>query len=169
MAVMAESDIIDQLAGITADSPTAALRRQKPELVAFAQGSDHALLEPADPGDLSLLERHAIAYCVGVITGFEGVAARHRDRLATLGADDEFIAAVAAFPQGSALDARLQALFAHTDRVIRAPGTATSEHIATLHAAGLTPAAVVTVGQLLGFLAYQIRAIAVARAFGEEH
>lgn len=165
---MAESDIIDQLAGIAADSPAAALRRQKPDLVAFAQGSDHALLEPADPGGLSLRERHAIAYRVGVITGFESVAARHRDRLTSLGADDAFIAAVAAFPQNEGLDARLQALLVHTDRVTRAPGTAEREHIDALHAAGLTPAAVVTLGQLIGFLAYQIRAIAVARAFAEE-
>ncbi len=169
MAVMAESDIIDRLAGVAADSPTAALRRQKPELVAFAQGSDSALLEPADPGDLSLLERHAIAYRVGVITGFESVAARHRDRLASLGANDDFIAAVAAFPQSAGLDERLAALLAHTDRVTKAPGTADSAHIEALHAVGLPPAAVVTVGQLIGFLAYQIRAIAVARAFGEGH
>jgi uncharacterized protein YciW len=169
MAVMAESDIIDQLAGLAADSPAAALRRQKPDLVAFAQGSDHALLEPADPGDLTFVERHAIAYRVGVITGFESVAARHRGRLASLGADDEFVAAVAAFPQSSGLDARLQTLLAHTDRVTKSPATAVSEHIKELHAVGLTPAAVVTVGQLIGFLAYQIRAIAVARAFGEEH
>ncbi|MBA3449879.1 MAG: hypothetical protein H0T18_01555 [Chloroflexia bacterium] len=161
-------DSIDALAGIGADSAPAALRRLKPDLVAFAQGSDEALLAPADPGSVSLLERHAIAYRIGIVTGFETVAARHRARLTSLGADDDLIAAIAAFPRGDGLDPRLTALLAHTDRVTRAPGGAAPEHIAALRAAGLSPAAIVTVAQLIGFLAYQIRAIAVARAFGAE-
>ena len=53
------ADWIDHLAGLPEDSPVAALRREKPELVAFAQASDGSLLEPADPGNLALLERHA--------------------------------------------------------------------------------------------------------------
>ena len=56
---MATPDTINTMAGIAEDSPVAALRMQKPDLVAFAQGSDQALLEPANPGSFSLLERHA--------------------------------------------------------------------------------------------------------------
>lgn len=168
MTAVAGGDAIDQLAGIADGSATAALRRQKPDLVAFAQGSYDALLEPADPGDVSLLERHAIAYRVGGITGFDSVAARHRDRLIELGASDDLVAAISEFPDRDGLDARLNVLLAHTDRITRSPGTAESTHIEALHAAGLTPTAVVTVGQLIGFLSYQIRAVAVARAFGAE-
>jgi uncharacterized protein YciW len=163
-----EPDVIEQLAGITADSPVAALRREKPELVAFAQGSDDALLEPPNPGSVSLLERHAIAYRVGLLTGFDTDAARHRARLVSLGAGDDLIDAIADFPEGEGLDQRLAALLAHTDRVTKAPGTSRPEYIAELESVGLSPAEVVTVAQLLGFLAYQVRAIAVARAFGEE-
>lgn len=168
MTSSAQPDVIDRLAGIAADSPVAALRRQKPDLVAFAQGSYDALLEPTEPGDVSLLERHAIAYRVGLLTGFDMVAAHHESRLRELGAGDDIIAAVADFPASDGLAPRLAALLRQTDLVTTAPGTAEAEDIAALHAAGLTPAAVVTVGQLIGFLAYQIRAIAVARAFGEE-
>lgn len=167
MSTVSSSNIIDQLAGITADSAPALLRRQKPDLVAFAQGSYDALLEPADPGDVSLLERHAIAYRVGLRTGFDAVAARHRQRLVSLGADDVLLDAIADFPRSEGLDSRLATLLAHTDRITEAPGSAQPEHIAALHDVGLSPTAVVTVGQLLGFLAYQIRAVAVARAFGE--
>lgn len=166
MPAVAGNDVIEQLAEIAEGSAAAVLRRQKPDLVAFAQGSYDALLEPVEPGDVSLLDRHAIAYRVGVTTGFATVAARHRGRLRELGASDDVIAAIREFPNGESLDPRLSALLAHTDRVTKAPGTAEHAHIEALHAVGLTPTAVVTVGQLIGFLAYQIRAVAVARAFG---
>lgn len=164
---MAERDVINQLAGIAEDSAVADLRRQKPDLVAFAQGSDNALLEPEDPGAVSLLERHAIAYRVGLLTGFDAVASRHRDRLQALGASDALIAAMANLSGTDGLEQRLAALLAHTDRVTLTPGAAEATHIDALHAAGLTPAEIVTVAQLIGFLAYQVRAVAVARAFGD--
>ena len=158
-------DLIDQLAGLAPDSPVAALRREKPDLVAFAQGSDQSLLEPADPGDLSLLERHAVAYRVGLLTGFPAVEKRHRRRLLDFGRTD-LASHIERYPDVK-LEPRLAALMRHTDLVTLRPGDAGPEDIAALHAAGLTPAAVVTLGQLLGYLGYQIRAIAVARAFAE--
>lgn len=164
---MATRDVINELAGLATDSPTAALRREKPELVAFAQGSYDALLEPDSPGDLSLLERHAVAYRVGLLTGFESVAARHRARLAELGMDEATISAIESYTSGGGLDPRLGAILRQTDLVTTKPDAAEASDIAALHAAGLTPAAVVTLGQLIGFLAYQVRAIAVARAFAE--
>ena len=164
MVATAEHDVIDQLAGIAEDSPVAALRQQKPDLVTFAQGSYNALLEPPEPGNVSLLERHAVAYRVGLLTGFDTVAIHHRDRLRSLGASDELIAAIASFSNGEALDGRLAALLAHADRVTKAPGTAEAGHIVALEAAGSTPTEIVTVAQLIGFLTYEIRAIAVARA-----
>jgi uncharacterized peroxidase-related enzyme len=164
---MAESapDVIDQLAGLAPDSPVAALRREKPDLVAFAQGSDQSLLEPAEPGDLSLLERHAVAYRVGLLTGFPAVEKRHRRRLLDFGRTD-LASHVERYPDAR-LEPRLAAIIRHTDLVTLRPGAAGPEDIEALHAAGLTPKAVVTLGQLLGFLGYQIRAIAVARAFAE--
>jgi uncharacterized peroxidase-related enzyme len=158
-------DFIDQLAGLAPDSPVAALRREKPDLVAFAQGSDQSLLEPADPGDLSLLERHAVAYRVGLLTGFPTVEKRHRRRLLDFGRTD-LASHVERYPDAK-LEPRLAAIIRHTDLVTLRPGAAGPEDIAALHAAGLSPRAVVTLGQLLGFLGYQVRAIAVARAFAE--
>ncbi len=155
-------DFIDQLAGLSPDSPVAALRREKPDLVAFAQGSDQSLLEPADPNDLSLLERHAVAYRVGLLTGFPAVEKRHRRRLLDFGRTD-LASHIERYPDVK-LEPRLAAIIRHTDLVTLHPGAAGPEDIAALHAAGLSPAAVVTLGQLLGFLGYQIRAIAVARA-----
>jgi uncharacterized protein YciW len=167
MASSPGSDNINQLAGISEASPAAALRREKPNLVAFAQASDQALLEPQDAGGVSLRERHAIAFRVGLLTGFDAVATRHRARLTSLGQSDAEIDAIRDFPDETSLSPRLAALLGHTDRVTLEPGASRPEHIEVLAAAGLSPAEIVTVGQLLGFLAYQIRAVAVAQALGE--
>ncbi|MEZ4563296.1 MAG: peroxidase-related enzyme [Thermomicrobiales bacterium] len=158
-------DLIDQLAGLAPDSPVAALRREKPDLVAFAQGSDQSLLEPAGSVGLSLLERHVVAYRVGLLTGFPTVEKRHRRRLLDFGRTD-LASHIERYPDVR-LEPRLAAIIRHTDLVTLRPGAAGPEDIAALHAAGLTPAAVVTLGQLLGYLGYQVRAIAVARAFAE--
>jgi CMD domain protein len=168
MTETAVKDVINYLAGVDEDSPVAELRRQKPDLVQFAQGSYDALLEPVDPETVSLFERHAIAFRVGLLTNFEHVAAWHRQRLESLGTPAATIEAIVAFPNGDGLEPRVEALLAHTDRVTIAPGSAEPEHIEQLKAVGLTPKAIVTIGQLIGFLGYQVRAIAVARAFAEE-
>jgi CMD domain protein len=160
-------DVLNQLAGVAEDSSVAELRRQKPDLVTFAQGSYDALLEPDDPGSVSLFERHAIAYRIGLLTNFEHVAAWHRERLESLGTRSHTIEAIAAYPDGEALEPRIEALLAHTDRVTQAPGLSEPEHIEQLKAVGLSPTEIVTIAQLIGFLAYQVRAIAVARAFAE--
>jgi uncharacterized protein YciW len=164
---MATPDTINTMAGIAEDPPVAALRMQKPDLVAFAQGSDQALLEPANPGSFSLLERHAVGYRIGLLTGFELVAKRHEARLRNLGAADDLLANLADVSSTVDVSPRLGAIIAHTDRVTLSPGAATQADIAALANAGLTPTEIVSLGQLIGFLAYQIRAIAVARALGE--
>ena len=167
-APTATPGVIDRLAGITDGSPVAELRRQRPELVRFAQGSYDALLEPVDPAGISLVERHAVAYRAALLTRFPDVAEWHRSRLAELGASPELIQAIAELTNGHGdVGPRLAAILAHTDRVTVSPGTAQPEHIAQLKAAGLTPKEIVTLGQLLGFVAYQIRAVAIARALQE--
>ena len=163
-------DVIDRLAGIGPQSKAAELRRQKPDLVQFAQGSYDALLEPVAPEGVSLVERHAIAYRAALLTRFPDVAEWHRARLEELGAAPETIQAIAEFTNGHGdVDPRLEALLAHTNRVTVSPGSAQPEHIAQLKAAGLTPKEIVTVGQLVAFVSYQVRAIAVARAFEESY
>lgn len=164
---MANPDVINALAGLAEKSPAAVLRRQKPDLVAFAQGSYEALLEPDSPGAFTLLERHAAAYRIGLLTDFDTVAGRHLARLQELAAESVVLTALADLDSTAALPPRLAAMVAHTDRVTLRPGAATKADIAALAEAGLTPTEIVSLGQLIGFIAYQVRAIAVARAFGE--
>lgn len=164
---MATPNMINTLAGIDEHSAAAALRRQKPDLATFAQGSYDVLLEPAEPGSFTAIERHAVGYRVGLVTDFETVAEHHRARLLEVGAPDDLVRTLADISTTQKLSPRLAAIVTHTDKVTRDPATASETDIAALAQAGLSPTEIVTLGQLIGFLAYQVRAIAVTRAFGE--
>ena len=50
-------DVMDTLAGLSDDSPLAALRRQRPDVVRHLQGSDDAIFAPAHHGGLTRPER----------------------------------------------------------------------------------------------------------------
>jgi len=62
-------DIVDTAAGLAADSPIAALRRQREAFVRYTQGSSEVLIAPADPGGVSLVERAAAALRVASGSG----------------------------------------------------------------------------------------------------
>jgi CMD domain protein len=161
-------DAIDHLAGIAPDSPLARLRAERPEIVRHAQGSFLTLLEPDDPAGLARAERELIALRVAVLTRTDALAAWHRQRLAALGVDAATIAAAEAGPDAPGLPTRAAALLRHTDRLTRELGRGTPEHIAALTAAGLGPREIVTASQLIGFLSFQVRALAGLRILAED-
>ena len=163
-----ERDVIDQLAGIAAESPLGQLRAQQPATVRAAQGSYQALLEPDDLAGVSRREREAIALRVAVLTPSEPVAAWHRERLRALGLNDEALAAIEEFPAGPALAPRETAILAHTDLLTLHPGAATPAHLAALQATGLSPRDIVTISQLIAFVSYQVRVLAGLRLLAEE-
>lgn len=162
------ADVIDHLAGIAPDSPLARLRAARPEVMRAARGSHEALLTPADPAGVSLQERAMIALRVAVLTPSAAATAWYRERLRGLGASDAAVAAVERFPDGPALPAREAAILRHTDRLTTAPRAATPAHLAELKAAGLGPADIVTIAQLIAFVSFQVRAVAALRALAEE-
>jgi uncharacterized protein YciW len=57
----ATADIIDRLAGIAPGSALDAVRARRPDTRTWAQGSHDALFAPVDPGDVSPVERAAVA------------------------------------------------------------------------------------------------------------
>ena len=48
----ATPDVMDTLANLPPDSPTAELRRQRPDVVRYLQASDEAIFAPKDDGGL---------------------------------------------------------------------------------------------------------------------
>ncbi len=160
-------DVIDRMAGVTAGSPVAQARAQRPDVVRHAQRSYEALLAPPDPADLSLVERAQIALRVASLTPSAPGIAWYRARLADLGEDGAAITAIEHFPNGPAVSPRLAAILRHADRLTTAPGTATPAHLSELRAAGLSPATIVTLTQLIAFVSFQVRVVAGLRALME--
>ena len=162
------SDTINLLAGLAPDSRLAQLRTERPDVALHAEGSYQALLEPADPGGVSRLEREMIALRVAVLTPSAPVAAWHRDRLRKLGATNDWIAAIESHPAGSTLSARDVAILRHTDLLTVAPAEASPAAIADLKAVGLSPRDIVTIAQLITFETFQVRVLAGLRLLAEE-
>ena len=160
-------DIIDQLAGIAPGSPLDMLRRQRPEVARYSQGSYEVLLEPGDRGGLSPAERELVALRIAVLTANDTLAEHHRARLRRLGADDATIAADGD-PNTPGLAPRTAAILRHTDLVSTAPHAASQAAIHALQASGLSTSEIVTLAQLIAFVHYQVRVLAGLRLLAGE-
>jgi CMD domain protein len=163
----AGGDVILQLAGVAPGSAAAETYAQRPEVVRRAQSSYAALLEPDDPAGLSLVERAQAALRVALRTPSAAGADLYRARLADLRAGAEAVAAVERFPDGPAAPPRLAAILRHADRLTTAPREATPAHLDELKAAGLGPAEIVTLAQLIAFVTFQVRVAAALRVLAE--
>jgi CMD domain protein len=162
------NDVIDELAGVIPGSKLADLRTQRPQIVRYAQGSYEALLAPKDEGGLTQIERELIALRVALLGGDKQLAAWHKERLQEHAVGEAIISAVEQFPKGSALPPRETALFTHIDRVVTAPAASTREQLAELAEVGFSPRDIVTIGQLIGFVSFQLRALVGLRLVTEE-
>jgi CMD domain protein len=160
----APADVINTLAGITDDSPLAALRAQRADAQKHTQGSDDALFNPADATGLSLIERELVGLRIGKLNNAPAVAARHRARLQSLNADAALVGA--AEIGDSKASPRIAAIFEFTHTLTLEPRAATPALIAQLHDAGLSAKDVVTLAQLIAYLSYQVRLLAGLRALG---
>ena len=161
---MRQADIIDHLAEIEPGSAVDQVRRQRPETLLYAQGSYLALFEPDDPAGVSRLEREAIGLRVAVLEEAPAVAAHYRALLQSAGARAEEIAAIETGPGDSALPERLRAILRHVDLVTRSPRSATPDDLAELKRAGLGTRDIVTISQIVAYLSYQIRMVALLQA-----
>jgi CMD domain protein len=80
--MMSTPDIIDTLAGIKPGSALDAIRARRLQARDNAQKSYLSLFEPIDAGDVSLLERTAVAAFVAGLHGESPVATFYREKLA---------------------------------------------------------------------------------------
>ncbi|HEY4026102.1 MAG TPA: alkylhydroperoxidase domain protein [Candidatus Dormibacteraeota bacterium] len=165
------TDVLNALAGIAATSPVLALRQQRHEATAHAQGSYDALFRPPDPGGVGSLERAAVALRVAAWHDEAGLVDHYRQLLSAAGEGGEELAGaivtgaggaggVAVRDGGGDLAARLRAELDHADLLATHPVDARPEHLAALTAAGLTVRDIVTVSQLIAFVSFQARVLA---------
>jgi CMD domain protein len=87
-------DIIDLLAGIEAGSPLDGIRGKRLQARENAQKSYLTLFEPADFGDVSALERFAVAAFVAGVHGEPHVTGFYFTKLGDIAQSPEFVAAL---------------------------------------------------------------------------
>ena len=167
MSATTPIDVFGILAGVEPGSLAARLRERRPNLTRFSQASYESLLEPVIDGSLSRRERELVALRVALLTPDDGLVAWHRDRLVARSETASTVSAVAEFPAVSPeLTSREIALLRHTDLVTQRPVEAGQADIDALRFAGLSTLEIVTLSQLIAFVAYQVRVLATLRAFG---
>ncbi len=187
------SDVIDTLVGIEPGSKLDAIRAQRSEARKHAQASYASLFEPREVGGVAAYERNVIAAFVAGLHGEPRTNAFYAAKLpsnlrATVAAE---VAAASStgpygrFPKGplstedapgptwkmseasrQALGARLAAAFEHTHMLVFHPRDAAAPALQALLDAGWSTTDIVTISQLVSFLAYQIRVVAGLRVLG---
>ena len=144
-------DVIDAALGVTEGSRLDLLRAARPEVRARTQSSYAALFDPADFGGLPAHERFAAAMRVAQLNKASTLAVHYRDRLAREAQGESTAAGVTA---------RLAAILRHTDKLTLRPSDASRADLHALTAQGLGEAEIVTLSQIIAFVAYQVRVAA---------
>lgn len=184
-------DVIDHLAEIPAGSRLDEIRRARPDAREHAQQSFLALLEPADPGGLSLADRYAVAAYVALLhdpTPTPSRAASFYLELLGDEADADLVRAVrraadagrASGPYGDyrepglavearpgpaavvdrdAIPAPLAAALEHAHLLVLHPRDARPDALRALVEAGWAADGIVSLSQLVAFLAFQLRLV----------
>lgn len=165
------TDIIDTLAETPVE--LAELRRRRPEAVENAQRSFEALFEPTDASLVEALPvstRYAVAAFIAGVSGATRAAAFYTDLLAD---EDESLVAVVEDAVRAGVSAGpyvggdfvtfgegpLAAAFDFAHLLTFHPKDASPAAIGHLQNAGYTEDAIVSLGQLIAFVAFQLRVV----------
>ena len=189
-------DVIDRLADIRPGSFVDRIRTGRPETRANAQKSYLALFEPAHEGDVTRAERLIVAtfvaglhraetaeafYAVG-IEGDAALIAAVKNEIEAgrtsgpygkypsgpLSSEDKSGLVFSVSESGrTALGHKLSAALEHSHLLVYRPREASPEALQTLLDAGWTTTAVVTLSQIVAFLAFQIRVVTGLAALSE--
>ena len=144
------TDLLDTLLG----PRVAALRAARPDFVRYTQGSYDAMVapplrDPPDPHGLNASERALAARRTAELSGHPALAAHYAALPTTQGPRDA-------------------AILRHAGLLATSPGKATQADVAALRQAGLSPTEIVTLSQIVAFVAYQTRVAAGLALFAEE-
>jgi len=180
------ADVIDELAGLRPDSVLDKLRDGRDQARREAQASYVALFEPQDDGGFDRNGRHAAAAFVALLHRQDEIAAHYAAPLGTelrnvvrdAAAEAAATGPYGAYPPGvlsredqtgpvyhvspahrAALGDKLAAGFEHAHMLVFHPRDATPAALQRLLDAGWSNTGIVTLSQLVAFLAFQIRAI----------
>lgn len=189
-------DVIDRLADIRPGSFVDRIRAERPETRANAQKSYLALFEPAHEGDVTRAERLVVATFVAGLhraetaqtyyaSGVEGDAAVITALKSEIEAG-RTSGPYGEYPSGplssedkpglvftvsesgrTALGHKLSAALEHSHLLVYRPREASPDALQALVDAGWTTTAIVTLSQIVAFLAFQIRVVTGLAALSE--
>lgn len=167
MTASSSPDLIDQLAGLAPGHPLDAIRAHRAQARLHSQQSYLALFEPAPPStsEFTRVERFAVAAFVAAWHRHAQATRFYAQGLARHGAPRSLVDAVAAAgdasdPQGAVPGARLSAALVHAHLLVFRPRDAGSADLQRLLDAGWSADDIVTLSQLVAFLAFQLRVVA---------
>lgn len=135
-------DLLTRLV-LGADSPVQGLRQARAKVTDATEGSYQALFAEDLPGSLSLQERLLVAEYASQLTPQPELAAHYLQRLQALPASED--------------SPRLKAILDFTRTLVLAPVEGDRQALTALLDAGLETVDVVTLGQLIAFISYQVR------------
>ena len=186
------TDVINQLAGITAGSALDKARDNRAEAKKHAQTSYDSLFTPKEFGAFSALDRWAVAAFVAALHGRPETTDFYAGQLKDAGGSPELQVAVQSeavtahahgpyghYPSGPlsrenseglkyavtmsarhVLGPRLSSAFEHVHMLVYHPRDARPDTLKSMLDAGWSTADVVSLSQLVSFLAFQIRVVA---------
>lgn len=143
------TDLIDTLAPLEPSSAVHGIRHQRHKVVDATQGSYRQLFDPALPG-LTLGERLRVAQTVSRLSDSQSLLQHYTRQLEQQPA-----------PTDAAREAALQRF---ATLLTHKPVEGDRSSIDALLAAGLQPAEIIALAQLIAFLSYQIRVVAGLQA-----
>lgn len=158
MNTVATTDLLDTL--LVPSPALQALRQARGKVTLATQGSYDSLFSAQLPGALSLQLRLLVALYAAALTPQAELVAHYRERLQALEVAPEWLAAVQQDALSGLDDARLVAVLGYTRTLIVAPREGDRAALEALLAAGLSAVDVVTLAQLIAFVAYQVRLVA---------
>ena len=153
MTLALPPDLIDALVPLHPGEPAHTVRHQRDKVVDATQACLQSVFDPALPG-LSLGERLLAAATVAELSGGAALGGWYRQQLAG-------VAQPAASP-------RVDAILAFASTLATRPVEGDRDALLRLPAAGLATDDVVTLGQLIALVAFQVRVIAGLRALAAE-
>ncbi|WP_406247777.1 CMD domain protein [Microbacterium sp. M] len=191
------TDIVDELLGVQPGSALAVLRDRRPETKDQIQASYDALFSPVDDSAFAITERLLVAAFAARLAGDDLLAGHFADRalLADAGRAEvvlvEAVAAATSGPYGAYTEAglqaentagpvyradaaraslgdRLAAALEHAHLLVFRPRESAASDLDALIEAGWSIDGIVTLSQLVSYLAFQQRVVAGLRVLAEE-
>lgn len=163
------ADVVDAILGAANTPRVAELRAHKPNLADELQAYYLALFEPevASAEAFPTVDRHLIAIRVASHTGSTAVADWYANLATEAGVPDTTITRARDITTPWTDPTPLGASVRRADLVTTTPSATEPSHIQELKDAGLTPAGILSLSQVIAFVSYQLRLIAGLRALGE--